>query len=157
MSRARVAWKVGLILMVAAGMGRALALDESFGEGAVHEFFIAFDGGRPAAAGGSEQRARAHFERALALGGGNHAAPFVSLAETVSVGAQDRAGLLETNNAFHEHLKRRGVPHRYLVFEGGHRWSDWNRIFPVILCKHLAGTRPCELAADPFYVLEEIR
>ena len=70
---------------------RALALDETFGQGSIHDFFIAYDGGRPPAAGGSAARAREHFERAVALSSGKRVAPFVSLAETVSVGAQDRA------------------------------------------------------------------
>ncbi len=69
---------------------RALALDEGFGQGAIHDFFIAFDGGRPAAAGGSASRARGHLERAVALSAGKRAAPYVSFAESVSVGAQDR-------------------------------------------------------------------
>jgi enterochelin esterase-like enzyme len=72
-------------------------------------------------------------------------------------GTRDRGGLLETNSAFHQHLKLLGVPHRYLVYEGGHRWEDWRRIFPVILCKHLAGHSSCRLPADPFYRLEEAR
>ena len=70
---------------------RALALDEAFGQGAIHDFFIAFEGGRPPAAGGSRERARYHFERAVALSSGKRAAPYVSFAATVSVGAQDRA------------------------------------------------------------------
>jgi predicted anti-sigma-YlaC factor YlaD len=74
---------------------RALALDEGFGQGTIHDFFIAFEGGRPAAAGGSAERARRHLERAVALSGGKRAAPYVSFAESVSVGAQDRAGFEE--------------------------------------------------------------
>lgn len=74
---------------------RALALDEAFGQGAIHDFFIAFEGGRPAAAGGSVERSRKHLERAVALSGGKRAAPYVSFAESVSVGAQDRAGFEE--------------------------------------------------------------
>ncbi len=70
---------------------RALALDEGFGLGAIHDFFIAFEGGRPPAAGGSVDRALGHLERAIALSGGKRAAPFVSFAETVSVGTQNRA------------------------------------------------------------------
>ncbi|MFN7986978.1 MAG: TRAP transporter TatT component family protein [Thermoanaerobaculia bacterium] len=70
---------------------RALELDESFGQGAIHDFFIAYDGGRPPSAGGSVERARAHFARAVAISSGKRAAPYVSLAETVSVGTQDRA------------------------------------------------------------------
>jgi len=69
---------------------RALALDEGFGQGSIHDFFISFEGGRPAAAGGSVERARGHLERAVALSSGRRAAPYVSFAETVSVGAQNR-------------------------------------------------------------------
>lgn len=69
---------------------RALALDERFGEGAIHDFFIAFEGGRPAAAGGSAERARRHFQRAVELSRGHRAAPFVALAEAVCVAEQNR-------------------------------------------------------------------
>lgn len=70
---------------------RALALDEGFSEGAIHDFFIAFEGGRPAAAGGSAERARRHFQRAVELSRGHRAAPFVTLAEAVCVAEQNRA------------------------------------------------------------------
>jgi len=71
-------------------MRRALLLDEGFGLGAIHDFFIAYEGGRPSAAGGSLEKARAHLERALALCKEQRAAPLVSFAETVSVGTQNR-------------------------------------------------------------------
>ena len=45
----------------------------------------------PPAMGGSPERARQHFERAVALSGGQRASTFVSLAESVSVSEQDRA------------------------------------------------------------------
>ncbi len=70
---------------------RAIALDEGFDAGALYDFLISYDGGRPASAGGSVERARADLARALALSGGRRAAPLVAFAETVSVGAQDRA------------------------------------------------------------------
>lgn len=71
-------------------MRRALALDEGFEHGSAHDFFISYEGGRPASAGGSVQRAREHLDRALAISGGNRAWPLVNFAETVSVGIQDR-------------------------------------------------------------------
>jgi predicted anti-sigma-YlaC factor YlaD len=71
-------------------MRRVLAVDEGLGGGAVHDFFIAFEGGRPASAGGSEERARRHLERALELAHGERVAPLVSFAETVCVARQDR-------------------------------------------------------------------
>lgn len=70
---------------------RALAMDESWGRGSIHDFFIAFEGGRPPAAGGSVERARMHLIRAVGLSSGKRAAPYVSFAETVSVGTQNRA------------------------------------------------------------------
>jgi predicted anti-sigma-YlaC factor YlaD len=71
--------------------GRALQLDESWGEGQIHEFFIAFEGARMGALGGSEARAREHFRRAVELTRGGKASPYVSLAATVSVRRQDLA------------------------------------------------------------------
>ena len=76
-------------------MRRALALREDYDAGAVHEYFIAFEGGRPEAMGGSAARARRHFERAMALSGGKKVSPLVTLAETVSVRAQDRREFLD--------------------------------------------------------------
>jgi predicted anti-sigma-YlaC factor YlaD len=77
---------------------RALDLDEAYGGGALYDFLIAYDGGRPAAAGGSVDRARADLEKALAFAGGTRAAPFVTFAETVSVGTQNRAEFVKLLN-----------------------------------------------------------
>ena len=68
---------------------RALALDESWGKGAVHEMFISLDS-VPEALGGSAERARGHFKRAVELENGLSPGPYVALAMGVSVAAQDR-------------------------------------------------------------------
>ena len=70
---------------------RCLALDEAFDQGAIHQFLISFEGGRSESQGGSIERARQHFQRALGLSGGKRLGAYVSLAETVSVQTQDRA------------------------------------------------------------------
>jgi len=75
--------------LVEAIMRRALALDEGFEYGSIHDFFISYEGGR-ASVGGSPARAREHMERATALAAGRRAWPLVNFAETVSVAAQDR-------------------------------------------------------------------
>lgn len=77
-------------------MERALALDEAWGEGAIHEFFVAYDATRSAAEGGGPERVRQHLERALALSGGRKLGPRVSYAEGVLVQAQDRAQFTRT-------------------------------------------------------------
>jgi predicted anti-sigma-YlaC factor YlaD len=73
-------------------MERALALDEAWGEGSIHEFFVAYDATRTEREGGGPDRVRAHLERALALSGRQKLGPRVSLAEGLLVQTQDRAG-----------------------------------------------------------------
>ncbi|HET8732490.1 MAG TPA: TRAP transporter TatT component family protein [Anaeromyxobacteraceae bacterium] len=72
-------------------MRRGLALDETFDQGAFHEFFVTYDGGRSAAEGGGPEVARRHMDRALELSGGQKLGVRVSWAETVLVQQQDRA------------------------------------------------------------------
>jgi predicted anti-sigma-YlaC factor YlaD len=76
--------------LVEALVRRALELDEGYDNGALHEFLITFEGSRPDTMGGSAARAREHFARAMALSGGQRAAPLVALAESVAVRNQDR-------------------------------------------------------------------
>jgi hypothetical protein len=71
-------------------MARALALDEAWGAGAIHEFYVSYEGGRSEASGGSVKRAREHLERALALSRGRKIAPLVAWAEGPAVIAHDR-------------------------------------------------------------------
>ena len=70
-------------------MRRALALDEGYDRGALHDFFISWEG-RGESVGGSFARARTHLERAEALAGGKRVSALVNFAETVSVAQQDR-------------------------------------------------------------------
>jgi predicted anti-sigma-YlaC factor YlaD len=71
-------------------MERALALDEAWGDGAIHEFFVSYDASRTAAEGGGPERARAHLDRALALSMNKKLGPLVAWAEGVLVQQQDR-------------------------------------------------------------------
>ncbi len=75
--------------VVRAMMRRALELDETFDDGAIHVALISLES-LPAAMGGSVERARQHFERAVELSGGSQAAVFVTMAEGVAVAEQDR-------------------------------------------------------------------
>jgi hypothetical protein len=88
--------------LVEALMQRALALDEAWERGSIHDFFISYEGGR-ASIGGSLAKAREHFERARQLSQGFRVAPLVSYAETVSVSTQNKKefqSLLEEALAF---------------------------------------------------------
>ena len=77
--------------IVEALIDRALELDEAFDHGAIHSFLITYEMSRQGTAGDSAARARKHFDRAVELSGGQLAAPYVSLAEAVSVQKQNVA------------------------------------------------------------------
>jgi predicted anti-sigma-YlaC factor YlaD len=69
---------------------RAIALDETWSKGALHEMFVSLDS-LPSTLGGSAERARAHFKRAVELQGGSSPGPYVALALGQALPAQDRA------------------------------------------------------------------
>jgi predicted anti-sigma-YlaC factor YlaD len=69
---------------------RAIALDETWSKGALHEMLISLDS-LPATLGGSPERARAHFKRAVELQAGLSPGPYVALALGQALPAQDRA------------------------------------------------------------------
>jgi predicted anti-sigma-YlaC factor YlaD len=78
--------------IVEALIRRAAELDAGWNYGAIESFLISWEAGDPA-------KARAHFERAVALSRGQLASPYVALAEEQCVPAQDRGefrSLLET-------------------------------------------------------------
>jgi predicted anti-sigma-YlaC factor YlaD len=68
---------------------RALAVDETWDAGAIHSFLITYAMSRAGAH--PEERARHHFDRAVALSDGLQAAPYVAYAEAVCIQQQDRA------------------------------------------------------------------
>jgi predicted anti-sigma-YlaC factor YlaD len=76
--------------IVEALVDRALELNEAFDNGAIHSFLISYEPARQGAPGDPSERARKHFDRAMALSGGSMAGPLVSLAESVSIANQDR-------------------------------------------------------------------
>ena len=69
---------------------RCLELNESFDQGALHTFMISYQGGRSPLQGGGASKARLHFARAEELAGDTSVSPLVSLAESVSIGEQNR-------------------------------------------------------------------
>ncbi len=77
--------------IVEALIDRALALDPDFDFGSIHGFLISYEPSRQGATGDPLARSRSHFDREVVLTHGALAAPFVALAEAVSVQNQDRA------------------------------------------------------------------
>ncbi len=73
---------------------RALELDEGWGLGSIHEFFVSWESGR-SSIGGSFERAREHFDKAILFSKGRRAFPYLTYAESVSVAKQDKAQFQE--------------------------------------------------------------
>jgi predicted anti-sigma-YlaC factor YlaD len=74
---------------VRALMERALELHEDYDGGAIHAIMISLEA-LPPAMGGSPERARKHFERAVELSKGTDPGPYVTMAASVAVAAQNR-------------------------------------------------------------------
>lgn len=75
-------------------LDRALMLDESWGKGSIHEFYMAL----PTQLGGSPEKAEEHFARAMELNDGASVGPMVSLAELVYVPRQEREEFIRILN-----------------------------------------------------------
>jgi predicted anti-sigma-YlaC factor YlaD len=73
---------------------RALELDEGWGLGSIHEFFISWESAH-ASVGGSMEKAREHFEKAILFSKGRRAFPYLTYAESVCVAKQDKAQFRE--------------------------------------------------------------
>ncbi len=69
---------------------RALTLEETYDHGAIHVFLISFEMSRAGLVLDAPVRARRHFDRALELTNGKHAAPYVTLAESVAIAERNR-------------------------------------------------------------------
>jgi predicted anti-sigma-YlaC factor YlaD len=103
---------------------RALQLDESWGDGAIHGFLINYEMSRQGTSGKPAERARKHFDRAVELTHGQQAGPFVTYAEAVCVEHQDAKqfeGLLNRALAINpdEHPETRLVN---LIMQRRARW-----------------------------------
>ncbi len=68
---------------------RAFELDADWGEGAIHNFLIAYEMNRPDTANDRERRSRDRFQDAVQLSNGRLLSPYISLAEAVSAQIQD--------------------------------------------------------------------
>ncbi|MFP4067468.1 MAG: TRAP transporter TatT component family protein [Spirochaetaceae bacterium] len=68
---------------------RAYELEPDFDDGAVHELYLSYYAGMPEGLGGSREKARDHFEKAVDLAEGRKASPYVTLATAVAIPEQD--------------------------------------------------------------------
>jgi predicted anti-sigma-YlaC factor YlaD len=87
--------RVAQLPAVRAIFERALALDESWDRGSLHEAMIVFDS-MPAMMGGSAEKAQLHYGKAIELSQGLRASPHVTWARSSTVARQARREYRET-------------------------------------------------------------
>ncbi len=82
---------VAAVGKVEAMMAQCLKLDPSYFYGGIHQFFGAFYASRPTLLGGDLNKAKDHFEKAIAAGGGRFLMAKVAYAQFYGIAAQDKA------------------------------------------------------------------
>lgn len=75
------------IAVVGALLNRALALDEDYQEGTIHEFLVSYESQR---VGGSLEKAHRHYQRALELARGTRCGIWLTWVESFSIPEQNR-------------------------------------------------------------------
>jgi predicted anti-sigma-YlaC factor YlaD len=70
-------------------MLRALELDETYSDGAIHDFLVQYYASLPESMGGDKEKAEYHHKRALEIADGRLAGPYLSYAEAVLIQRQD--------------------------------------------------------------------
>ena len=103
---------------------RALALDPTWDDGAIHELLIVLEAALAPAQGGSIEKAREHFRQAWELSGSRRIGALVTLAESVAVKEQELAEfkqLLQEALAFDIET----APDLRLASTLAHRRAEW--------------------------------
>ena len=76
-------------------MHRALALDPTFQQGAIQEFFVSYYAAAPESLGGSQEKAKESYQKALELSKGKRASVFVAYAQSIAVPEHNRKGFVD--------------------------------------------------------------
>ncbi len=84
---------IGQLAVAGAVLRRALALDEDWDKGSIHDTLILVEPSLPEP--GGMERAKEHYQRAVELAAGTRASPWLSYAFTVSLANQDREEFVE--------------------------------------------------------------
>jgi predicted anti-sigma-YlaC factor YlaD len=77
--------------VVDALVARTTALDPDFDDGGLHTFLISYEMGRPGGGTVATEIAYRHFQRAVELSEGQRVAPYVAMAESVTVAQRQRS------------------------------------------------------------------
>ena len=86
-------------------MVRALELDETYSDGAIHDFLVQYYASLPPSMGGDKDKAEFHHQRSIELAGGRLAGPYVSYAEAVVLPSQSAVKLGDDFDAYDAEIR----------------------------------------------------
>jgi predicted anti-sigma-YlaC factor YlaD len=76
-------------------MTRALAIDPTYQQGAIQEFFVSYYAAAPGSLGGSPEKAKESYQQALELSKGRRPSVYVSYAQSIAVPEHNRQGFID--------------------------------------------------------------
>jgi predicted anti-sigma-YlaC factor YlaD len=74
---------------------RVAELNDQYDQGAAHEILCAYKASIPKSIGGSDEKAREHFNKAVTFSSGEKISPYITLAISISVKNKNRAEFIE--------------------------------------------------------------
>jgi len=80
---------ISLLPKVVLLLTKALELDETYEMGGIHDFFVQYYGSLPKELGGSGEKARYHFTKALEYSKGMRAGTYLSIAGSIDISTQN--------------------------------------------------------------------
>ncbi len=105
-------------------MHRALALDEAWGDGSIHDFFISWEAGH-VSAGGTIEKALEHYERSKQLSAGKRVSPLLSYAESVLLSQQKKKEFVDVLNEVLQFDISKSPPDQKLANVIAQRRAKW--------------------------------
>lgn len=117
-------------------MVKVTELNDGYDFGAAHEILCAFKASVPKSIGGSEEKAREHFQKALSYSSGQKLSPYVTYATSLSLKNKNRIEFTEILQKALSVNIQSNPSHRLqnIIYQNRAKWfmSNLDKIFPVI-------------------------
>ncbi len=115
---------------------RVAELNDQYDQGAAHEILCAYKASIPKSIGGSDEKAREHFNKAVTFSSGEKISPYITLAISISVKNKNRAEFIEMlQKALSVNIQKRpSLRLQNAIYQQRARWllANVDRYFPVL-------------------------
>lgn len=128
---------LGMTIKKAASLMLKVAeLNDRYDYGAVHEILCAYRASIPKSIGGSDEKAREHFQKAVTYSSGEKISPYITCATSLSVKSKNRAEFIEMlQKALSVNIQKRpSMKLQNTIYQQRARWllTNVGRYFPVL-------------------------